>query len=128
MRWRRKTCNRRRATGRLTPSAWAVAVTKQGLLGKHDLLRFSLVQPLRVERGALTYDSVEVIDRSTGEIGAVRKSFDITGGDRRHVAEALYATPLFEGQAELSFFGRAETQSARKVQDYMLGARVNFDF
>ena len=113
--------------GDVVSSAWAVAVTKQGLVGKHDLLRLSLIQPLRIERGALAYDSVEVIDRATGQIGAVRKSFDITGGERRHVAEALYATPMFEGAAELNVFGRAETQSM-KVQDYMLGARMNFDF
>jgi hypothetical protein len=31
---------------------------------------------------------------------------------------------LFEGQAELNVFGRAEAQSAKKVQDYMLGARL----
>ena len=55
------------------------------------------------------------------------RTFDISAKPR-HVAETLYATPVFRGAGELSLFGRAEFQSGEPVQDYMVGARLNLNY
>lgn len=113
--------------GDVKSSAWAVSFAKQGLFGAKDLFKVTLTQPLRVESGQLSYTSVEVVNRDTGEIGAVQRTFDISNR-ARNVAETLYATPVFKGTGQVSLFGRAEFQSGSPVQDYMVGARLNLNY
>src|SRR5436190_13543092 len=63
--------------GDVRTSAYAVSLTKRGLVGGQDMLRLTLSQPMYIDRGTLSYTSVEVVDRSTGEIGVVARPFDI---------------------------------------------------
>ena len=83
--------------GDVVSSAFAVAMSKQGLAGKNDVLRLSFTQPMHVERGKLAFSSLEVVDRTTGELGLVDRSFAISA-PRRYVAETLYASPVLDGQ------------------------------
>jgi hypothetical protein len=88
-------------------SAFQLTLSKDRLLTATDTLRLSLSQPLAVEDGRIEYTSVEVIDRMTGEIGPVTRSFDI-GGRAEYVAEVSYGTAILGGNAELSLFARSE--------------------
>ncbi len=93
--------------GGILSSSYEVALTKTQLFGGQDRARLTLSQPLYLERGALEFTGLEVIDRQTGDLGAVTHRFDISGRSRPFVAEALYARPVLGGAAEASLFGRA---------------------
>jgi hypothetical protein len=109
-------------------SAFAVATTKQGVLGSSDMLRLSIAQPLHIERGELSYSSVEVIDRKTGELGTVAKRFDVAGGPRTYTGELLYAAPLLN-TGEVGLFGRADFRpSDGGVDDFVIGTRLSIGF
>ena len=76
----------------------------------------------------LNLQSVEVINRETGELGVVTQSVDVAG-KRRLAGEALYALPVSGGGGDVAFFGRVETQSERgSGQTYMAGARYRVRF
>ena len=77
--------------------------------------------------GKLAFESVEVINRQTGEIGLVGRTFDIAT-PRRYVAETLYATPMWDGQGELRLFGRAQFQAGEQPADLLAGAAFNVRF
>ena len=113
----------------IVTSAFALALTKEGVLGTSDKVRLSVAQPLHIERGAIAFQSVEVVDRSTGEIGSVDRSFDIASNKRRLTGEMLYATPL-SGAAEGSLFGRVNLQSSKRdvVDDFVIGGRLSVGF
>jgi hypothetical protein len=109
-------------------SAFAVATTKQGVLGSNDMLRLSVAQPLHIERGELSYSSVEVIDRNTGELGTVSRRFNVAGGPRTYTSELLYAAPLLN-TGELGLFGRADFRpSDGGVDDFVIGTRLSIGF
>ncbi len=93
--------------GGVTATAFQVSTQRTGLFGDFDAARFSVLQPLHVESGSLTYAGVEVVDRDTGEIGVVEQTWSL-GGDRPLVAEALYATPIMSGRAQFSAFARGD--------------------
>ena len=99
------------ANGGLISSAFQAAVTKVGLFGD-DRLRLSLAQPLHLERGSIEVANVQVVDRQTGELGTVVQRFDLSGGERRHVAELLYGRTIMGGIADLNLFGRADLNGA----------------
>jgi len=110
----------------LTSTAFQVGVMRQDLFAKGDRLQLSVSQPMYVERGRLNVTTVQVIDRETGQIGAVTESFDVSA-QRRIAAEAFYAKPI--GQGDVAFFGRAETDDGGKTTDrYMAGARYRIAF
>jgi hypothetical protein len=114
--------------GGLATSAFQASVARADLFAKGDVARFTLSQPLFVERGRLGVDTVAVVDRATGEIGVVRQSFDVSD-QRRLAAEMLYATPVQKGLAEVSLFGRVEGEaSAGKDTTFLSGARYRVAF
>jgi hypothetical protein len=115
------------SVGAVKTSAYAVSFTKRGVTGKDDLVRFAFTQPLTIDSGKLAFSSVDVIDRKTGEIGVVTQTFDISVKPR-HVAEALYAAPAFDGKGQVSVFGRAEFTADDPAPDYMAGVRLNFNY
>ena len=71
-------------------------------------MRLTFSQPLHVESGALNYQSVQVVDRATGQLGTVNELWDLGSGSRRYVTEAQYAIPVLDGAAEVSLFGRMD--------------------
>jgi hypothetical protein len=111
-------------------TAFALAVTKQGLVSNADMVRFSIAQPLHIERGELSYTGVEVVDRSTGELGSVTRAFGISGGARNYTSELLYAAPLFRGAGEFGLFGRMSLrpEGGGGVDRFAVGTRLRFGF
>lgn len=118
------------AGGGLIGTAYEVAMTKDGVIGKSDRVRLSVSQPMFIEQGYVNYTYIKVLDRETGEIGPVTERFAISGSKRPYVAELLYGTPFLNGTGELSAFGRAEQRSASmgEEEEYIIGGRVRFDF
>lgn len=116
--------------GGVLSSAFAVAAAKTGIIGQRDQLRLSLAQPLHIERGSMEFTSVQVVDRSTGDIGPVTQRFDIGGQERRYIGELLYATPLLNDNGEVSVFGRAQLRAGSNadVDYYVLGGRLKVTF
>ena len=94
------------ANGGLISSAYQAAVTKVGLIG-NDRLRLSFAQPLHLERGSIEVSNVQVVDRSTGQLGTVVQTFELSSKPRRYVAEMLYGRTVMGGTAEVNLFGRA---------------------
>ena len=92
----------------LTSTAFEFAATAKSVFKENDKLRLTFAQPLNVESGSLQYQSVQVIDRATGELGVVDEFWNLGGGSRHYITEAQYAFPLMEGAAEVSLFGRMD--------------------
>jgi hypothetical protein len=92
-------------------TAFQVSVRRTGLLGDHDAIRVSLIQPLHVEQGALEYTGVTVVDRDTGALGddVQRWAMD---PDRNLALEALYAIEAPSGRMSVNAFGRVEAPNA----------------
>ena len=112
----------------LTSSAFEVGLLRSDLFKSGDRLQLSLSQPMFVEKGRLNLQSVQVIDRQSGELGVVNQSIDI-GGRRRLAGEALYALPISGGNGDVSMFGRVETVGDRaSAQTYLAGARYRIRF
>ena len=115
----------------MTSTAFAIGLHKHGLFRKGDQARFSLSQPLTVEQGALAYTSVQVTDRSTGELGVVTEEWAIAT-NRTFVAEGFYATSLLEGVVDVSGFGRLQFNeqpvAGEAETDFSVGGRLAIKF
>lgn len=84
--------------------AYEFVATKKGVFGDDDTLRFSVAQPLHLENGGLKFQSLEVIDRDTGQLGPVTQNWSMTSAREQRI-EAIYAVPVLDNTAELSGFG-----------------------
>ena len=116
------------APGGLVSSAYQVSLTRESLFSKGDRTRLTLSQPLFVEKGALQVSGVEVIDRTTGQIGLVMREADVAQA-RPLAAELLYARPILDERADLSLFARAERNpGAAEPETYLAGARLRIGF
>ncbi|NVE93278.1 S8 family peptidase [Altererythrobacter lutimaris] len=108
-------------------TAGQFAVSKRGVLNSSDKLRVSIAQPLSVEAGDIEFTSVEVIDRVTGETGAVTQSFDI-GTKRRISGEVLYGTQIGQ-RTQLGIFGNYLTEgNPGEEEAFVVGANIGFRF
>jgi hypothetical protein len=115
----------------LTSSAFALSASKAGVLGKRDLIRLSVSQPLTIEKGDVSFSTLAVVDRQTGARGVTTQTFSLADKDRRLVGEMVYAMPLMKS-GELSLFGRADyrlnAENGRKVDGMVIGGRVSLPF
>ncbi|MDO6414893.1 S8 family serine peptidase [Sphingomonas sp. BIUV-7] len=115
----------------LTTSAYEVAVSAANLFDRRDSIRFAVSQPMYVEAGRFDFSSVEVIDRDTGEIGVVSRSFAPPREARMFVGEMLYGRSFNGGMGEIQLFGRAQLRPSAAAQGtpaLMAGTRVSFGF
>ncbi|MGX6649207.1 S8 family serine peptidase [Maricaulaceae bacterium MS644] len=91
-------------------TAWQVSVTRTGVFGTQGGLRASLIQPLHMESGALTYAVMNVTDRATGALGLNEERWALDG-ERRLIGELLYEGPAFGERGAYGLFVRAETEA-----------------
>lgn len=110
----------------IVSTAFQVALAKNRLLATDDHLRVSFAQPMHVENGSVDVTMVQVVDRGTGELGAVTQRVGITGPDRRYVAELIYGRPLLNGRADLSLFGRVNLNA--RAEDQLPGVVAGTSF
>ena len=114
----------------VTSTAWQAGFAKQKLLGSQDNLRFSIAQPLQVERGVLEFQSVGVVDRETGERGIITQRADIAQPEaRRFRAEAHYGAPIMKGSGQVAMFSSYELRDVRQdIARWTVGGRVSLAF
>lgn len=113
----------------ITSTAYELALSKTGLFAKDDRARFSLSQPMFVEAGQVNFRTVQVVDRTTGELGIVTQSLDVSAKARPYAAEFLYGRPLMDGMGEITLFGRAEGNEGEPKSDrYIAGGRFSVKF
>jgi hypothetical protein len=118
------------ADGGLYSQAFQVSVVGRDLFAKGDSARLTLAQPLSVSQGHLNVRNVEVVDRMTGDLGIVDHAFDISQS-ASYAGEALYGRSAFDGQGELSLFGRVQTDPQRtsgQPVTYTAGGRIRLAF
>lgn len=111
-------------------TAFQASLRRDGVLGRHDAIRASVIQPLYQESGTLEYSAMGVADRSTGAFGLETQTWRL-GGERPIVTELLYAVPLFGERGDLSLFARADL-SGQQFDGFdpatASGIRFNLDF
>jgi hypothetical protein len=112
----------------LTSSSFEVGLQRTNLFARGDRMQLSISQPMYVERGRLNLTSVQVIDRTTGDLGVVTQNISISG-QRQLAGEALYGLPISGGRGDVALFGRVETApAAGQGQTYIAGARYRIRF
>jgi len=113
----------------LTSAAYQLGFSGRDLFAKGDAMRVTLAQPLGVEKGRLTVRAVEVVHRSTGELGVVSHTFDV-GKAPGYTAQLMYGRTV--GNAgEVSLFGQLETDphgGPGELKSYMAGGRYRLQF
>ncbi|MEO1656983.1 MAG: S8 family serine peptidase [Pseudomonadota bacterium] len=87
-------------------SAFQVNANYRQLFNKTDRLTLSVAQPLHIEAGSLSYTSVQVVDRETGELGEVTEEWSLVSGGRHLAYEAEYAMSFNEGRMSVGAFTR----------------------
>ena len=115
----------------LTSTAFELAANASSVITKNDRMRLTFAQPMHIEAGALEYQSVQVVDRVTGELGLVSERWGLGGGERHLITEAQYAFPVLEGAGEVSLFGRmdvSDTDLAGDFDAYAGGVRFGLKF
>ncbi len=114
-------------TDRVLSTAGQITMNKHGLMGENDVLRVSLGQPLTIESGELQFNSDQVVDRETGELGVVTQTIGIET-KRRMTGEIVYATPLTQN-SEFGLFGRyVSAGDTSDEESYVVGANVGLRF
>ena len=107
-------------------TAYQAVLGKSGVFGKADRLRLSLAQPLTVERGRLEVRSLDVIDRTTGELGLVADDIALVSGARRYVGEVLYGRPVMTGRGQVSVFAQFDSAPLLTPEDSAATAGLRF--
>ena len=115
----------------LFSSAFQIAATKTQLFESSDIMRLTIAQPLHLEGGSIDINTIQVVDRLTGELGNVVQTANVANGPRTFVAEGIYGRSMLDGAANINFFGRARLQGdeqASQLPDVTVGARFAVDF
>ncbi len=117
--------------GGIVNTAFEASMSINGVFGKSDKAHFALVQPLHVEDGALSFTSLEVVDRSLGVIGGQRYLTPIDNRSRELALEAYYSVPVLDGQGSVAGFVRTEAKSSDDMgreAENLIGAQFRFGF
>lgn len=110
-------------------TAFEASVNLRQVFAEDDRARLRFVQPLHMESGAIDLTSVEVVDRSTGELGIVTERVELTAGARQFFLEGLYAAPVLDGAGEFSAFFRLDASpSAAEPVEEIVGAQFRIGF
>lgn len=111
-------------------TAFQVSAQHHGLFGETDAIRVSLIQPMHVETGSLSYSVARVVDRESGEMASSTQEWQL-GGERTLMLETLYGASLMNDQLQLNLFSRFDFSSEAGSADepsLASGIRVRFDF
>ncbi len=111
-------------------TAFQISLERGGVFGDADALRFSLIQSLHAESGAIDYTASVVTDRSTGALGSETRRWALSG-ERDLAAELLYVAAVFDGRAGFSLYSRVEAPEARFASgeaEVTGGWRIDLDF
>lgn len=102
-----------------------------GVMGRNDRLRLSVLQPLHIETGDVSYTGVSVTDRSLGLLGPMTQTATVDGRARKLALEAFYGAPVMAGRAEVAGFVRTEAETAEGAggnASHMVGGQFRLNF
>ncbi|MDF1770033.1 S8 family peptidase [Maricaulis sp.] len=102
---------------RIDSTAAQVSIRYEALFSNNDGVRFSMVQPLHIERGALSYTGMAVTDRETGELAVESDVWEL-GGRRPVYAEVIYVTELGSSDRRVSLFSRQQLSGDEQVSEF----------
>lgn len=102
---------------RIDSTAAQVSIRYEALFSNTDGVRFSMVQPLHIESGALSYTGMAVTDRDTGELGVESDVWEL-GGQRPVYAEVIYAAELGSADRRLSVFSRQQLSGDEQASEF----------
>jgi len=114
----------------IVATAAQISVQYSGIAGESDAIRVSMLQPLHIETGSLSYTSAYVADRDTGALGFDTQVWQL-GGERPLYTEFLYATPLPGALGEASLFARQQVAGSamdRARNGFAAGASLSLRF
>ncbi|MBR9825482.1 MAG: S8 family serine peptidase [Alphaproteobacteria bacterium] len=114
----------------IVSTAYQFSLEYAGLLNRQDVARVSLIQPLHTENGALRFNTTDIVDRTTGELGLVSQDWEI-GGDRAMISEVIYSAPLPGRNMSFTGFVRVnlnETSTYTLHGDFGAGASIRWAF
>ncbi|HEY1708660.1 MAG TPA: S8 family peptidase [Rhizomicrobium sp.] len=117
------------ANDTLQSTAYEFAASKTAIFGETDKLRLSFAQPLHVNNGALQYQSLQVVDRTTGQLGALSQTWSLSGA-AEHRVETMYQLPLLGGRAEIDGYGLVDLDPpvlGRHAMSLSFGAQARID-
>jgi hypothetical protein len=95
------------ASGGVSSTAYEIVTEKTGLFTGFDRLRVSLTQPLHVESGAMSFTSLQVTDRTTGQLGLLHETWSLSA-QREYRSEIQYGFPMLDGKVEAAIYGLAD--------------------
>ncbi len=119
-------------SGGLWSSAEEIALTKANVFAEEDRMRISLAKSMQPDAGGIVYSTYGVVNRQTGQLGVINETVDPSSSRMPLSAEALYGRGLWNRSADVSFYVRAETNSAEVATgnsfDYVLGGKFSLEF
>jgi hypothetical protein len=119
-------------TGGLLSSSEEIALTKNELFSDQDLMRVTFAKEMQADEGGIVYSNYGVVNRQTGELGVINEVVNPSTGRTPLSAEALYGRFLWDRSADISFYVRAETNSADATLgqsfDYVVGGKFRLSF
>jgi hypothetical protein len=118
--------------GGLLSSSEEIALTKNELFSDEDLMRVTFAKSMQADDGGIVYSNYGVVNRQTGELGVINETVDPSTGRMPLSAEALYGHFLWDRSADISFYVRAETNSADtsvgRPFDCVVGGKFRLSF
>ena len=119
-------------SGGLWSSSEEIALTKANLFVDEDRMRISFAKSMEADAGGIVYSTYGVVNRQTGQLGVLNETVDPSSSRMPLSAEALYGRRLWDRSADISFYVRAETNSAEAATgnsfDYVVGGKFSLDF
>jgi hypothetical protein len=119
-------------SGGLWSSSEEIALTKPDLFVDEDRMRISFAKSMEADAGGIVYSTYGVVNRQTGQLGVLNEVVDPSSSRLPLSAEALYGRLLWNRTADVSFYVRAETNSAEVATgnsfDYIVGGKFSLDF
>jgi hypothetical protein len=116
----------------LLSSSEEIALSKNEIFSDQDLMRVTFAKEMQADEGGIVYSNYGVVNRQTGQLGVINEIVDPTTGRMPLSAEALYGRFLWERSADISFYVRAETNSADasigRPFDYVVGGKFRLSF
>ena len=95
-------------------------------------MRISFAKSMEADAGGIVYSTYGVVNRQTGQLGVLNEVVDPSSSRLPLSAEALYGRLLWNRTADVSFYVRAETNSAEVATgnsfDYIVGGKFSLDF
>lgn len=112
------------ASGDFSSSAFSVQLTKQRVLGPHDVVAFRISQPLRIDHGGLSMMLPATYDYSSQSVSYSRTDLSLAPRSREISSEISYVTRLRGADVDVNAYARSNPGHITGAPD--IGAMLRF--